>query len=125
VSAVPYLLGAQPTDSTLVVLGLRHGRVVTTNCLHLPAPTNLPAEGLPGAWPLFAPHLIARNANAVSIVAYAGSPWTVPLKEFSQAAPLKVVDLIRVELDLVRRRRPIGAARTRKRATRESPPSRG
>jgi len=69
-AAVPYLLGGDPGEPSLVVLGIRARRVVTTHGIHLPTPENLPAHGLAGAWAIFTRALAGNTANAVSIIAY-------------------------------------------------------
>jgi Domain of unknown function (DUF4192) len=91
-TAVPYLLGYQPAEPSLVVVGMREREVVLTA-----ATAELPAAGdLPAAWAAFSRALVANDADAVVVIAYADRDWTTTLQRFADTAPLPVVDLLRV-----------------------------
>ena len=94
-AAVPYLLGAACSEPSLVVLGVRQRHIVAASRIPLPA-ADFPPNGLARMWPAFTRSLVAKDVKAVSIMAYADRSWIAPLQEFAAAAPLAVLDLLRV-----------------------------
>jgi hypothetical protein len=97
VTAVAYLLGYQPTEPSLVVVGVLGGRLVLTARIDLPDLTELPDEnGLTGAWAMFDPPLHTSGADTVAVLAYTDPAWRPVLRRFAEAAPLPVLDLLLV-----------------------------
>ena len=95
-TAISYFLGGSPAEPSLVVLGYRGQRVVTSNLLHLPALTKPPADNLTGVWAMVRGHLAVHHANAVSIIAYADRYWTSPVQRFADTSTRTVLNVLRV-----------------------------
>ncbi len=97
IAAAGYLLGYTPTEPSLLIVGVTDRRVVVLARTELPDPADLPAEdGLTGAWQMFTRPLVNADAEAVAVIAYADRGWDGPLRGFTEAAPLPVLDLLRV-----------------------------
>ncbi|MFZ1987092.1 MAG: DUF4192 domain-containing protein [Desulfatitalea sp.] len=97
ITAVTFLLGYQPAEPSLVVVGVLGRRLVLTARIDLPELTDLDdPQDLAGAWEMFTRPLDTSGADAVAAIAYADNKWTPALREFADAAPLPVLDLLRV-----------------------------
>jgi hypothetical protein len=95
VTAVAYLLGYQPTEPSLVVVGVLGGRLVLTARIDLPDLPDLPDENdLTGAWAMFTPPLHTSGADTVAVLAYTDPAWRPALRRFADAAPLPILDLL-------------------------------
>jgi hypothetical protein len=97
VTAVSYLLGYQPPEGSLVVIGVHGRRLVMAARTDLPDLADLPEQGLTGAWAMFDRPLANSDANAVTVIAYTNTAWEDLLRGFADAAPLPVRDLLRVQ----------------------------
>jgi hypothetical protein len=97
VTAVSFLLGYQPAEPSLVVVGVLGRRLVLTARIDLPTPDDVPdVDGLAGAWAMFTRPLHSSGADAVAVIAYTDPTWNAALRGFADAAPLPVLDLLRV-----------------------------
>lgn len=96
VTAVSYLLGYQPPDGSLVVIGVHGRRLVMAARTDLPDLADLAEEGLTGAWAMFDRPLANSDADAVTVIAYTNTAWEDSLRGFADTAPLPVRDLLRV-----------------------------
>jgi hypothetical protein len=100
VTAVAYLLGYQPAEPSLVVVGVLNRRVVVVARIDLPELTDLDQPGdLAGAWEMFTRPLGTSGADSTAVIAYTDRTWTAALRGFADAAPLPVLDLLRVHDD--------------------------
>jgi hypothetical protein len=97
VTAVGFLLGYQPDEPSLVVVGVLNRRLVLAARIDLPQLTDLDdPHDLAGAWELFTRPLDTSGAEAVAVIGYTGPAWEPALHELVQNAPLPVLDLLRV-----------------------------
>jgi hypothetical protein len=97
ITAAGYMLGYTPTEPSLLIVGVTDRRVVVLARADLPDPADLPAQdGLTGAWEMFTRPLVNADAEAVAVIAYADRGWDPLLRGFTEAAPLPVLDLLRV-----------------------------
>lgn len=97
VTAVAYLLGYQPAELSLVVVGVLNRRLVLTARIDLPELTDLDdPDDLAGAWEMFARPLRTSGADAAAVIAYTSPAWEPALRAFAREAPLPVLDLLRV-----------------------------
>jgi hypothetical protein len=96
-TAIPYLLGYQPADGSLVVTGITGRRIVLTARIELPDRTDLPRPaGLTNTWTMFTRPLRSSTAETVAVIAYTDHHWDDDLRAFAATAPVPVVDLLRV-----------------------------
>jgi hypothetical protein len=97
ITCVSFLLGYQPDEPSLVVVGVLDRRLTLTARIDLPELTDLDdPQDLAGAWEMFTRPLDTSGADAVAVIAYADHTWAPALRGFADAAPLPVLDLLRV-----------------------------
>jgi hypothetical protein len=96
ITAVGYMLGYTPPAPSLVLVGVADGRVAMVARTDLPDPATLPGDGLASAWGMFIRPLANADAEAVAVIAYTDPSWDLLLRGFAEAAPVPVLDLLRV-----------------------------
>jgi uncharacterized protein DUF4192 len=95
--AIPYLLRTPPTPPGIAVLAHRETQVVTTRFIRLPSSGFTPGRAsLAGAWRALDVMSGAQRLTGVSIIAYTDASWTDAIHDFAAAAPVEVLELVRV-----------------------------
>jgi hypothetical protein len=95
--AIPYLLRTPPTPPGIAVLAHRETQVITTRFIRLSSGGPTPGRAsLAGAWRALDVISSARRLTGVSIIAYTDASWTDAIHDFATAAPVEVLELVRV-----------------------------